>query len=63
MEGTPQPYLAREGLAYEAALAAMDLAVLYTTEGRGDDIPVSRLPIDGTWPSGTAMWEKRNIAS
>jgi pyruvate-ferredoxin/flavodoxin oxidoreductase len=31
-------------------------------EGRGDDIPVSRLPIDGTWPSGTAVWEKRNIA-
>ena len=31
-------------------------------EGRGDDLPVSRLPIDGTYPSGTAVWEKRNIA-
>ena len=31
-------------------------------EGRGDDIPVSHLPVDGTWPSGTAVWEKRNIA-
>ena len=31
-------------------------------EGRGDDIPVSHLPVDGTWPSGTAIWEKRNIA-
>ena len=31
-------------------------------EGRGDEIPVSRMPIDGTWPSGTAVWEKRNIA-
>jgi pyruvate-ferredoxin/flavodoxin oxidoreductase len=30
--------------------------------GHGDDIPVSRLPVDGTWPSGTAVWEKRNIA-
>ena len=30
--------------------------------GRGDEIPVSRLPVDGTWPSGTAVWEKRNIA-
>jgi hypothetical protein len=30
--------LAREGLAYEAALAAMDLAVLYTSEGRGADM-------------------------
>ncbi len=31
-------------------------------EGRGDEIPVSRLPVDGTWPPGTAVWEKRNIA-
>ncbi len=31
-------------------------------EGRGDDLPVSRLPIDGTYPSGTARFEKRNIA-
>ena len=31
-------------------------------EGRGDEIPVSLLPVDGTWPSGTAVWEKRNIA-
>ncbi len=31
-------------------------------EGLGDQIPVSLMPIDGTWPSGTAAWEKRNIA-
>ncbi len=31
-------------------------------EGHGDEIPVSRLPADGTWPSGTSIWEKRNIA-
>ena len=31
-------------------------------EGRGDEIPVSALPVDGTWPSGTAVWEKRNVA-
>ncbi|SDH07863.1 pyruvate:ferredoxin (flavodoxin) oxidoreductase [Roseospirillum parvum] len=30
--------------------------------GRGDDLPVSAFPIDGTWPTGTAKWEKRNIA-
>jgi pyruvate-ferredoxin/flavodoxin oxidoreductase len=29
----------------------------------GDDLPVSVLPIDGTYPSGTAQWEKRNIAA
>ena len=28
----------------------------------GDDLPVSALPADGTFPSGTAKWEKRNVA-
>jgi len=30
--------------------------------GNGDLLPVSAMPIDGTFPTGTAMWEKRNIA-
>ncbi len=30
--------------------------------GRGDNLPVSAMPVDGTFPTGTAMWEKRNIA-
>ena len=30
--------------------------------GNGDDLPVSALPVDGTFPTGTAQWEKRNIA-
>ncbi len=30
--------------------------------GRGDELPVSALPADGTYPTGTAKWEKRNIA-
>ncbi len=30
--------------------------------GRGDDIPVSKFPVDGTYPSATTKWEKRNIA-
>ena len=30
---------------------------------RGDRIPVSLLPIDGTYPTATSQWEKRNIAS
>ena len=30
--------------------------------GRGDRIPVSLLPADGTYPVGTAAYEKRNIA-
>jgi len=31
-------------------------------EDEGDAIPVSLMPVDGTFPSGTAAWEKRNIA-
>ena len=30
--------------------------------GRGDSLPVSAFPVDGTYPVGTAQWEKRNIA-
>jgi pyruvate-ferredoxin/flavodoxin oxidoreductase len=30
--------------------------------GCGDSLPVSAMPNDGTYPSGTAQWEKRNIA-
>jgi pyruvate-ferredoxin/flavodoxin oxidoreductase len=30
--------------------------------GEGDDLPVSAMPIDGTFPSATTRWEKRNIA-
>jgi len=30
--------------------------------GRGDKLPVSQFPIDGSWPSGSAAWEKRNLA-
>jgi pyruvate-ferredoxin/flavodoxin oxidoreductase len=30
--------------------------------GIGDTLPVSKMPIDGTFPTGTTQWEKRNIA-
>ena len=29
---------------------------------RGNDVPVSGMPVDGTFPVGTTKWEKRNIA-
>jgi len=29
--------------------------------GDGDDLPVSAMPIDGTFPTATTQWEKRNI--
>ncbi len=31
-------------------------------EGRGDELPVSAFPPDGTWPSGTSQFEKRALA-
>jgi pyruvate-ferredoxin/flavodoxin oxidoreductase len=30
--------------------------------GHGDELPVSAMPVDGTFPTGTAQWEKRGIA-
>jgi pyruvate-ferredoxin/flavodoxin oxidoreductase len=30
--------------------------------GRGNELPVSLMPPDGTWPTGTTQYEKRNIA-
>ena len=45
--------------------AAPEFVQKFTAEiiaGRGDDLPVSAMPIDGTFPTGTAQWERRNIA-
>ncbi len=30
--------------------------------GNGEDLPVSAFPADGTWPTATTQWEKRNLA-
>ncbi|MFN2316436.1 MAG: pyruvate:ferredoxin (flavodoxin) oxidoreductase [Gemmatimonadales bacterium] len=30
--------------------------------GHGDQLPVSAFPPDGTWPTATSRWEKRNLA-
>lgn len=32
-------------------------------EGRGDELPVSAFPPDGTWPTGTAKYERRALAT
>jgi pyruvate-ferredoxin/flavodoxin oxidoreductase len=31
--------------------------------GKGDLLPVSAFPVDGSWPLGTTKWEKRRIAA
>ena len=30
---------------------------------QGDRLPVSAFPVDGTWPTATSQWEKRNVAA
>ncbi len=49
----PVPEIAPE---FVKRVTAMMLA------GKGDLLPVSALPVDGAFPTGTAMWEKRSIA-
>ncbi len=50
------PVVPAEAPAFVQAVTAKMMA------GRGDELPVSMMPVDGTFPSGTAAWEKRNIA-
>jgi pyruvate-ferredoxin/flavodoxin oxidoreductase len=63
----PVPAAATSGRSRRPAVAAAapDFVRRVTAEilaGRGDSLPVSALPVDGTFPIGTARWEKRNLA-
>jgi pyruvate-ferredoxin/flavodoxin oxidoreductase len=51
------PIVARESPDFVQRVTAVMMA------GKGDLLPVSAFPPDGTWPVGTAKWEKRNIAA
>jgi len=51
------PLVAPEAPEFVQRVTAMMMA------GHGDLLPVSAFPPDGTWPLGTARWEKRNIAA
>ena len=63
----PIPAKATSTLALAPAVSPMapDFVQHVTAEiiaGRGDQLPVSAFPVDGTYPVGTSKWEKRNIA-
>jgi pyruvate-ferredoxin/flavodoxin oxidoreductase len=45
-----------------AAGEFIERTILPMIAGHGDQLPVSCLPVDGTFPTGTARWEKRNLA-
>ncbi len=51
------PIVSAEAPDHVRSLTAVMLA------GKGDSLPVSAFPVDGTWPTGTSQWEKRNIAA
>jgi pyruvate-ferredoxin/flavodoxin oxidoreductase len=71
-EITPTPEAADPGALAPAPLpcpahlasapAVVRELVLPQLQRRADALPVSALPCDGTFPTGTAQWEKRNIA-
>ena len=46
----------------QRAPSAVRELVLPQLQRRGDELPVSALPCDGSFPTGTSQWEKRNIA-
>ena len=50
------PLVPADAPAFVRKVTAMMMA------GRGDEIPVSAMPIDGSFPPGTTAYEKRNIA-
>jgi pyruvate-ferredoxin/flavodoxin oxidoreductase len=61
----PEQATASRGLPPVVPAHAPEFVRTVTAEmlaGRGDELPVSALPVDGTYPSGTAAYEKRNIS-
>jgi pyruvate-ferredoxin/flavodoxin oxidoreductase len=58
-----QSILERAAIVPEHAPEFVQSVTARIMAGDGDSLPVSALPIDGTYPSGTTKWEKRNIAT
>jgi pyruvate-ferredoxin/flavodoxin oxidoreductase len=57
--------LSQRGRPPIVATAAPDFVQKVTAvmlANKGDLLPVSAFPVDGTWPTATAQWEKRNLA-
>ncbi len=52
----PDPLISGDASAFVKDVIGQILA------GEGDSLPVSAFPVDGTYPSGTTQYEKRNIA-
>ncbi len=53
---------ARPPIVAEGAPDLVQRVTALMLANKGDLLPVSAFPVDGTWPTGTSRWEKRNIA-
>jgi pyruvate-ferredoxin/flavodoxin oxidoreductase len=60
--GTASAARRRPPLVSERAPDFVQKVTAVMLAGKGDLLPVSAFPVDGTWPMATAKWEKRNIA-
>src|SRR5262249_31903824 len=58
----PSAKRSRPPLVAEEAPDFLQKVTAVMMAGKGDLLPVSAFPVDGTWPVGTAKWEKRNLA-
>jgi pyruvate-ferredoxin/flavodoxin oxidoreductase len=54
--------LARRPVVPRAAPDFVQRVTALMLDGKGDLLPVSALPVDGTFPTATTQWEKRSIA-
>jgi pyruvate-ferredoxin/flavodoxin oxidoreductase len=59
---TPSATRTRPPLVSERAPDFVQKVTAVMLAGKGDLLPVSAFAVDGTWPVGTAKWEKRNLA-
>lgn len=58
---TGQDYSLTDVVSDKAPSFVKNITAMMMT-GHGDELPVSAMPVDGTYPSGTTKWEKRNIS-
>jgi pyruvate-ferredoxin/flavodoxin oxidoreductase len=54
--------LSRRPIVPKAAPDFVQRVTAMMLDGKGDLLPVSAMPVDGTFPTGTTQWEKRSIA-
>jgi pyruvate-ferredoxin/flavodoxin oxidoreductase len=62
LPGRADSILVRRPAVSRAAPDFVQRVTAIMLDGKGDLLPVSALPVDGSFPTGTTQWEKRSIA-